>query len=304
MTMPSTSTPGGLAGPAPRQPAPGRAGSGTTLAASARRVTVRPATFGRLVAAEWTKLRSLRSTWWVLGVGLLFLPALAVSRMMSIAQIPEAVGSPGQVGAVYVTSGVALTQLAFCTLGVLVVTSEYGTGQIRSTLVAAPARLTALGAKLAVALGAVVVASLVGLAAAWAGSAAWFEQTGMSIDLARAEDARIMLGVPLYLAAVTALAFGIGAIVRSSAAGVATVLGLLLVVENGLGAIPWDPIRTFVTYLPSSAGSRLLQSDAVGSVITTSSSTALSPWGGYGVLLVWVVGVLAVAGVLLRRRDA
>ena len=304
MTMPSTSTPGGLAGPAPRQPAPGPAGSGATLAASARRVTVRPATFGRLVAAEWTKLRSLRSTWWVLGVGLLFLPALAVSRMMSIAQIPEAVGSPGQVGAVYVTSGVALTQLAFCTLGVLVVTSEYGTGQIRSTLVAAPARLTALGAKLAVALGAVVVASLVGLAAAWAGSAAWFEQTGMSIDLARAEDARIMLGVPLYLAAVTALAFGIGTIVRSSAAGVATVLGLLLVVENGLGAIPWDPIRTFVTYLPSSAGSRLLQSDAVGSVITTSSSTALSPWGGYGVLLVWVVGVLAVAGVLLRRRDA
>lgn len=283
MTTPATST------PAPAQ---------------LRRVTVRPASFGRLVAAEWTKLRSLRSSWWVLGVGMLFLPALAVSRMMSIAQVPEAAGSPSLVGAVYVTSGVALTQLAFCTLGVLAVTGEYGTGQIRSTLAAAPTRVPALGAKLLVTLGAVVLASLVGVGLAWVGSASWFDATGMSVDLARAEDARIVLGVPLYLAAVTALAFGIGAIVRSSAAGITIVLGLLLVVENGLAAIPWEPVQTFVTYLPSSAGSRLLQSDAVGSVITTSSSTVLSPWGGYGVLLVWVVAVLAVAGALLRRRDA
>lgn len=288
----------GPAGSAPGGPAAGPLGTPSRL------VPVRPATFGRLVAAEWTKLRSLRSSWWVLGVGLLFLPALAASRMTSIAQVPEAVGSPGLVGAVYVTSGVVLSQLAFCTLGVLAVTGEYGTGQIRSTLAAAPARVPALGAKLVVTVGAVAVASLAGVALAWAAGAAWFDATGMSVDLARAEDARIVLGVPLYLAAVTALAFGIGTIVRSSAGGITIVLGLLLVVENGLAAIPWGPVQTFVTYLPSSAGSRLLQSEAVGSVITTSSSTALSPWGGYGVLLVWVVVVLAVAGVLLRRRDA
>lgn len=269
-----------------------------------RPVAVRPVTFGRLVAAEWTKFRSLRSSWWVLGVGVLFLPALAVSRMASIAQVPEAVGSASMVAAVYVTSGVALTQLAFCTLGVLAVTGEYGTGQIRSTLTAAPSRVRALGAKLLITVGAVMLASVLGVALAWVGSAAWFERTGMSLDLARAEDARIILGVPLYLAAVTALAFGIGAIVRSSAAGIAIVLGLLLVVENGLAAIPWGPVQAFVTYLPSSAGSRLLQSDAVGSVITTSSATTLSPWGGYGVLLAWVVVVLTIAGGLLRRRDA
>lgn len=268
------------------------------------RVTVRPATFGRLVAAEWIKLRSLRSSWWMLAVGTLFLPLLAVSRMASIAQVPEAVGSPGMVGAVYVTSGVALTQLVFCTLGVLAVTAEYGSGQIRSTFVAAPTRLPALGAKVLVAVAAVVVASLVGVALAWAGSAAWFEVTGMSVDLTRAEDLRIVLGVPLYLAAATALACGIGAIVRHSAAGVAAVLGLLLVVENGLGAIPWAPLQTLAAHLPSSAGTRLLQSDAVGSVLTTSSSTALTPWEGFAVMLGWVLVALAVAAVLLRRRDA
>ncbi|MEK8227089.1 hypothetical protein NKG05_14980 [Oerskovia sp. M15] len=202
-----------------------------------RRVTVRPATFGRLVGAEWIKFRSLRSSWWVLGVGLLFLPALAVSRMMSIAQVPEAVGSPSLVGAVYVTSGVVLAQLAFCTFGVLAVTGEYGTGQIRSTLVAAPSRVTALAAKLTVTVAAVVLASLVGVALAWVGSAAWFDVTGMSIDLSHAQDARIVLG---SLSTSRPRRHSRSASVRSCAArpGIAIVLGLLLVVENGLAAIP------------------------------------------------------------------
>lgn len=268
------------------------------------RVIVRPATFRRLVAAEWVKLRSLRSTWWMLAVGTLFLPLFAVSRTASIAQVPEAVGSSSMVGAVYVTSGVALAQLVFCTLGVLAVTAEYGSGQIRATLVAAPTRLPVLGAKVLMTVGTVVAASMVGVALAWAGSARWFEVTGMSVDLTRAEDLRILLGVPLYLAAATALACGIGAVVRHSAAGVAAVLGLLLVVENGLGAIPWTPLQTFAAHLPSSAGTRLLQSDAVGSVITTSSTTMLSPWEGFAVMLGWVLVALGVAAVLLRRRDA
>lgn len=275
-----------------------------TAAPAHRRVTVHPSTFGRLAAAEWVKLRSLRSSWWTLVVGALVVPAFAASRMASIAAVPEAVGSPYLVGAVYVTSGVALTQLVFCTLGVLAIAGEYGTGQIRSTLAAAPTRVPALAAKLLVTVLAVMAASVVAVLLAWAASAPWFAVTGMSIDLTRGEDLRIMLGVPLYLGAVTALAFGIGALVRSSAAGIAAVLGLLLVVENALASIPWTPIQTLAAHLPASAGSRLLQSDEVGSVLTVSSTTDLTPWQGYGVLLAWVAAVLVVAGVLLRRRDA
>lgn len=269
-----------------------------------RRPFVRPATFPRLLAAEWVKLRTLRSTWWALAVGVLLLPAFAVTRMVSIAQVPEAVGSAGLVGAVYVTSGIALSQLVFCTLGVLAVAGEYGTGQIRSTFTAVPTRVPALAAKLVVTVGVVMVASLVAVALSWAGSAPWFDETGMSIDLSRAEDLRLVLGVPLYLGAVTALAFGVGALVRSSAAGITVVLGLLLVVENGLAVIPWQPLQTLAAYLPAGAGSRLLQSDAAGSVITASSSTALCPWAGYAVLLGWAAAVLVVAAVRLRRRDA
>ncbi|WP_433825936.1 ABC transporter permease subunit [Actinoplanes sp. CA-015351] len=275
-----------------------------TTAPANHRVRVHPSTLPRLVIAEWIKFRTVRSSWWILALGVLVIPAFAVSRMVSIAQVPELAGQPGMVGAVYVTSGVALTQLAFCTLGVLAITGEYGTGQIRSTFAAAPARIPALAGKLLVTLAAVVVASLVGIALAWASSAPWFDETGLSIDLSREQDARIMLGVPLYLAAATALAFGIGTIVRSSAGGIVIVLALLLVLENALALVPWEPLQTLGAYLPASAGSRVLLAGDAGSVVTASSSTALSPWAGYGVMLAWVAAVLAVAGVLLRRRDA
>ncbi|NAZ77595.1 ABC transporter permease, partial [Kineococcus sp. T13] len=265
---------------------------------------VRPYGFGRLLLAEWIKFRSLRSNWWVLAAGVLFVPLFAVSRVLSVARVPEAVGAPGTVGAVYVTSGVALTQLALCALAVLAVTGEYGTGQIRSTFTAAPRRLQALAAKLAVTVLVVLAASVLAVALAWAAGAVWFERIGTSVDLLRAEDARIVLGAPLYLAALSALAFGIGTIVRSSAAAVALVLGLLLVVENLLSLVPWAPVQAFAAHLPATAGSRLLQSDAVGSVLTTSASTALSPWGGFAVLLAWVALVLTAAAVLVRRRDA
>ena len=276
----------------------------TTPAHPVRRTSVHPVSTRRLVTAEWIKFRSLRSNRWVLALGVLVIPLFAVSRVVSIARVPEAAGTPGLGGAVYVTSGIALAQLALCVLAVLAVTGEYGTGQIRSTFAAAPRRLPALAAKLLVTVLVVLVASVVAVALAWAASAPWFDRTGMSIDLLRAEDARIVLGAPLYLAAASALAFGIGTIVRNSAAAVALVLGLLLVVENVLSLIPWSPVQTLAAHLPVTAGSGLLRSEAVGSVLTTSSSSALSPWGGFAVMLAWVAAVLVVAGVLVRRRDA
>jgi len=264
---------------------------------------VHPATFARLLVGEWIKFRSLRANWWILLLGTAFMPLFAVSRMVSIAQVPDAVGSPSLVGAVYVTSGIALSQLAFAVLAVMSITGEYGSGQIRATLAVAPARATAIAAKLAVVVGAVVIASSIGVAVAWASSAPWFAQTGMSIDLSDAGDARLMVGVPLYLAAVAALAFGIGLIARSSALGICIVVGLLLVVENLLASIPWAPAQNVTAYLPSSAGSRLLESDAAGSVIAVSDSTLLTPWGGYGVMLIWVAAVLAAGAALLRHKD-
>lgn len=267
-------------------------------------VAVSPVTFGRLLAAEWVKLRSLRSTWALLALAVVLVPAMAMARFSSISAVPEAVGSDTLVASVYLTSGVVLAQLAVVALGVICITGEYGTGQIRTTLLAAPDRLTVWSAKLLVVVAAVMAAALVAVLLAWAASAPWFERTGTSVDPTRAEDLRLLLGMPLYLGAVAALAYGVGTILRSSASGIAIVLGIVLVVENGLGAIPWAPIQNLAAHLPASAGGRLLQSEAVGSVTSTASSASLSPWGGYAIMLAWVGATLVVAGVLLRRRDS
>ncbi|WP_199424868.1 ABC transporter permease subunit [Actinotalea solisilvae] len=268
------------------------------------RTPVQPPTTTRLVRSEWIKLRSLRSTWWALAASVAVVVLLAVSRASSIARVPEAIGAPSMVGAVYVTSGAAIVQLVLCVLAVLAVTGEYRTGQIRSSLVAVPTRLPVLGAKLAVVVATVLVTSVVAVGLAWAASASWLDVSQMPVDLGDPDELRILLGTPLYLATVAALAFGIGALVRSSAGGIAVVVGLLLVVENAVALLPWAPLQAVSPYLPATAGNRLLTSDLVGSVTTTSASTTLSPWQGYGVLVAWVVVVLAAAAVLLRRRDA
>ncbi|QCB92751.1 ABC transporter permease subunit [Cellulomonas shaoxiangyii] len=267
------------------------------------RVAVHPLTFRRLVAAEWIKLRSLRSTWWTLGVGVVLGVAFAGMQSASISALAREYPDPERVGSVYATAGIPLAMLAFCTFGVLTISGEYGTGQIRSTLAAAPTRVPALLAKLLVTVLAVLAASVVMVAAGWAVAAPSLAHGRMPVDLGDPDDLRIMLGVPLFLATAAALAFAIGALVRSSAAGITVVLGLMLVVENGLGMIPWQPLQAATAYLPTSAGARLVTHDHLGSVITGITSD-LPPWTGYGVMLAWALGALAVAAVLLRRRDA
>ena len=268
------------------------------------RTVVQPVTFSRLVAAEWVKIRSLRSTWWALALAVAFFPLFAAMQSMSVSRIADDAPAGSFVGPVYATSGLMLAQLVVCGLGVVVITAEYRTGQIRSTLVAAPTRLPVLGAKLLVLVAVAFVTGAVGTVLGWIAASPWFEAAGMSVDLTDPEHLRILVGVPLYMAAMAALAYGIGAVLRSSAAGIATVLGLVFVVEPAFSYIPWQPLQSVAAYLPSAAGSRLVTSDAMGSVTSGSQSTLLGPWAGYAVLLAWVAGLLVVAAVLLRRRAA
>ncbi|MBF0688449.1 MAG: ABC transporter permease subunit [Cellulomonas sp.] len=278
----------------------------TSLPASRTRprTVVQPVSFGRLVASEWVKIRSLRSTWWTALLAVAFFPLMGAMRASSVSGIADDAPDDWFVGPVYAISGLTLTQLVLSGLAVVVITAEYRTGQIRSTLAAAPTRVPVLLAKLVVVVGLVLATGLVGSLAGWASVAPWFEKLQMTVDLANPEHLRIMLGVPLYLAAMAALAYGIGAILRSSAAGIATVLGLVFVIEPAFAYIPWKPVQDLATLLPSAAGGRLITHDATGSVLSGSQGTALGPWEGYGVLVAWAVAAVVVGAVLLRRRDA
>ena len=254
-------------------------------------------TQARVIASEWVKLRTLRSTVWTLLVALLLLIGLGLI-ICAATNANWDRNSPAERATFQpVTASLAgtyLAQLAVGVLGALVITGEYSTGMIRSSLAAVPRRLPVLWAKLIVFV--VVVLVLGGLAAlaAFLGGQALLGSHGT--DLSAPHAVRAVLGVPLYLAGIGALAIGLGFLLRSTAASIAVLFGLLLVVPIVLNFLPDSWRQRVRPYLPGEAGSRLFQLNP--------DPSPLSAWQGYGVLLLWVVAAVAGAAVVLRRRDA
>ena len=133
---------------------------------------------------------------------------------------------------------------------------------------------------------------------------------GLAPDLGEPGTVRILLGTSLYLTAIALLAFAIGAILRHSAGAMATVLGLLLVIENLL-KFPWEPFQLISPFLPSTAGLTIMTPQAQLDAMATQAALSqgamgpvLGPWQGFAVLVAWVAVLLTAAAVLLRRRNA
>ncbi|EYR63378.1 ABC transporter permease [Actinotalea ferrariae CF5-4] len=287
----------------------------TTLAptvpgtASARpgRTTVHPVTFPRVVAAEWIKFRTVRSTVWTILVTVVAMVGINTLIAWGMSMAPaEAQGGPGTTSVVtLLSSGVTMAQLVVAVLGVLTVTTEYTTGMVRSSFAAVPRRLPTLAAKAIVLAAVTLVVSLVSMALSYVTTLPFHDALGATLDLSDGETLRMALGLPLYLVAVALLGLGFGALLRSSAGAIATVVGLLLVVENVFMLVPLRLFEVVSPFLPATAGARIMYDETMLTMIDTMSEGAvLTPWQGYGVMVAWVVVLLGAAAVLLRRRDA
>ena len=254
-------------------------------------------TFPRVLASEWVKFRSLRSTWFTLlaavvamiGIGAL----ISWARNARWSQMPprEAAGFEPIITSLH---GVDLAQLAIGVLGVLLISGEYATGMIRSTLTAVPRRLPVLWAKTL--LFAVVTFVTMVLATLVAFLVGQYFLASHGTTLSAPGAVRAIVAIAGYLTLVGMLAIALGFIIRSTAGGIATLVGLLLVAP-GLGQLlpsDWQP--HILPYLPSNAGASMYQVRADPSL--------LSPTGGLITLAVWVVVALLIGAVLLRRRDA
>ncbi|QGQ20127.1 ABC transporter permease subunit [Cellulomonas sp. JZ18] len=293
MTAPTTTPPARAAA----APASHRSGQ------SAARVT-----FPRVVHAEWVKLWTLRSTYWTLGVALVVLVGFALIGAISVREFPEQLGDAADGSAALVSillqPGLIIGPLAFVVLAALTVTGEYATGAIRSSLAAVPARLPILAAKALVVAVVVFLATAIGTGLALLVGAAVVPE--LAPDWGAPEVVRVVLGGPLYVTALALFALAAGALLRNTAATVSLVIGLVLVVENALNAIPWEPLEYVRPLLPSTAGisvaSTEAQIEAAGQMFPRAFE--ISPWGGYGILLGWVVVLFVAAAVRLRTRDA
>lgn len=254
-------------------------------------------TWSHVLRSEWIKMRSLRSTWLTLGGAVL--AVVVVGTVVGYATNAHWSSIPAEdrahfepIGRTLV--GVNLAQLVVGVLGVLLISGEYATGMVRATISAVPRRLPVLTTK------AVLYAVLL-YPVLLAASLAAFElgERGLGshgTTLSAPHALRAVLGAAAYLDLVGLLALALGFIIRSTAGGIATLVGLLLVLPGIGQALPTDWRQHTVPYLPSQAGGALY-------IPQPQDPGSLHYWAGGAVLCVWVAVALLVAAVALKRRD-
>ena len=249
--------------------------------------------FRQAVRMEWIKLRSLRSTPWMLLATTVGMIAIGVTAMANTkAPSPADAASFDPVN--NVLAGVVLGQLVIGLMAVLAVTGEYSSGSIKSTLAAVPNRRMMLAAKAAVVgLVSLVVGEVVTFVTFFAGTAAMVG----GVPQPSLGDPGVLRAVVLsgaYLGMVGLIGVGLGAVIRYSAAAIGALVGLFFVLPTLLAVLTGTTVSKF---LPT-----WIFSSSLG--VSKEVSGVLTPWAGFAVLCLYVAAALGIGGWLLTRRDA
>ena len=254
-------------------------------------------TQARVARSEWIKLRSLRSTVYTLaasvaitvGIGLL-LAAIALLHL-------DAGHSLGSIDPATISLyGVYPAQLTIGVLGVLLVTGEYATGMIRATLSAVPGRLPVLWAKLGVFAVVAAVTSETALFATFLTGQAILSAKHAGASLSDPGVLRAVTGGGLYLTVVGLLAMALGFLIRNTAGAMAMLFSIVLVLPVLGDLLPANWATHIAAYLPSNAGQAVMQLRPV--------PNTMAPWTGFALFAAYTAVAIAVAAVVLKRRDA
>jgi ABC-2 type transport system permease protein len=253
----------------------------------------------RVVFSEWTKLHSLRSTRWSLFVAVFLTIALPVifafvttSHWGTMSPHERADRHPLDIA----LAGVNVAQLAVAVLGVLVITGEYSTGMIRASFTAVPKRLPVLWGKTFV-FGVVSFLLMLPpvLIAFFASQAILSRHDILQISFSHPGVARSVIGGAIYLMLVGVFALGLGAIVRNTAGGIATFAAIFFVIPPLMNILPTSWNNAISQYLPSEAGRQIFS--------LTHGAHSLNPWPGGLLFVGYCALTLAIAAVLLVKRD-
>lgn len=259
-----------------------------------------PGLWTAVVRSEWVKLRTVRSTMWSLavtvlitvGLGALFCAA-RVSRWDRLDAGERLHFDP----TAFSLNGLFLAQLAIGVLGVLVMSSEYATGQIRATFGAVPQRRTVLAAKVLVFTVVTFAVGLVACGAAFGIGQVIFQAKHAGASITDTTVLRAVMGGALYLAIIGALGIGLATILRRTAGAIATLVGLILVLPILVNFLPSPWNDNIAKYLPGQAGSAIFQ-------VVPRSANNLGPWAGLAVFVAYAAASLVAGAILLTKRDA
>jgi ABC-2 type transport system permease protein len=252
--------------------------------------------------AEWTKLRTLTGTAWLLAGAVVL--TVAVSVAVAAATHQSSGGGGGQDPTKLALVGVDLGQVVIAVLAVLMISDEYATGMIRVTLAAMPRRLTLLAAKAVNVAALTLAAGVLALAGCLLAGRLLLPSAGFNpahgyalVSITHGSTLRAAAGSVLYLVLIALLALGVATAIRDTAVSIGVVLALLFLPPL-LAQIVANPLRRQIEQIaPMTAGLAI-------QATTNLRNVPIAPWAGFGVLAAWTAATLLLAGLLLRRRDA
>jgi ABC-type transport system involved in multi-copper enzyme maturation permease subunit len=267
--------------------------------------SVSKVTFGGALRSEFTKIRSVRSTRWtllamiVLTVGLGAIAAYGQTKSHRAPYFDPTAWSLG---------GVWLTELLIGVIGTLVITSEYSTGMIRTSLTAQPRRGLLVAAKVVALAGVAFVTGLISSFAAFFLGQAIMSPHHISTTIGHLGVLRAVIGAALYLTVGGLLAFGIGLLIRHTAAAVSAMIAVLFLLPIAGGLLPHGWQDHVDKWLPTAAGAQIWtvnhpphqnSASAIGA-----SGPMFAPWTGFAVFCGYAAIAVAAGLILFCKRDA
>ncbi|MFI5674847.1 ABC transporter permease [Streptomyces cellulosae] len=252
----------------------------------------------QVVRSEWTKIRSVASTVWTLSLAVvvtialgMLISALSKNDFDRMSRNDRLSFDPTFIS----FAGMSLGQLAMIVFGVLVVSNEYSTGMIRTSLAAVPQRATFLISKIAVATGLALVVGLVtSFVTFFLGQAMLGEHAASIGDTG---VLRAVIGGGIYMTLIAMFSMGVAAMLRSPMLSLGILMPFFFLISNILGNV--SATKKIGRFLPDQAGSKIMQ------VVTPiDDDTPYGPWGGLGIMALWVLAALVGGYVLLKKRDA
>lgn len=273
-----------------------------TTAAPAASGTTRATTFVDTLASEWVKLTTLRSTYIILGLGVVL--AIAMTALVSLAVGGTFDSWPAarqeQFDPIlFSMAGNVVALITASVFGVLAASGEYSSGMIRLTLTATPTRGRVLLAKLMLVSGVTLVLGLITVTAMFLVGQAVSGAYGMPVsNLGDADALRLVLGLGATTPLFPILGFALGVILRSTAGAITTVLGMLWlpVIFGDLLPTWWQ--EHVLSLAPHSAA------DSMTIAHLDDAARFSDPAVGAAIVAVWLVTFVGTAYLTLRRRDA
>lgn len=262
------------------------------------------ATLAGALRSEFTKIRSVRSTYWtllamlviVIGVGALF----SYGAAQNFSHIPPGAQAASRAHEIAQATqrslfGLILGQLIIAVLGALTVTSEYSTGMIRTSLSVQPHRGAVFTAKALVFSAIALAAGLVASFASYFLGQAILSGQHINTTLGQPGVLRAVIGGGLFLAACGLLSYGLGALIRHTAGALTASFGLLFVLTILAGFLPQSWAVHIDKWVPFNAGGAIWEN--------SSGVHPFSPWTGFAVFCGYAAVAIA-AGLYRFRRDA